>query len=146
MKRFRRVFAVLLAAALVLTMLAACDSTSTEDRVLATLNEVRTQTYGLSPLTRSAEADEYALRTAQFLETALRSDDMGGALVDWAMELAPSTVGGRGYKTSMFLYNPDSVTADKFLNEKVATAEDGMYVGMAEGSVLHLHFMILTVY
>lgn len=147
MKRFRRLLAAALCAALALTMLTACRGTiSTEDRALEMLNNVRTQTYGVSALTRSSEADAYAQQTVDFMETALRTDDLGTILANWAMDLAYSSVDGRGYKTSMFLYKPDSVTEEKFFDQEVAKVQDAAYVGMASGSLLKLKFMIITVY
>lgn len=147
MKRFRRLAAVAVAAALILTMLTACTGgMSPEDRALEALNNVRTQTYGVGALTRNSEADAYAQQTVDFMETMLRTEDAGTVLATWAMNLAYSSVNGRGYKTSMFLYKPDEVTEEKFFEQEVAKTPDAVYVGMASGSLLKLKFMIITIY
>ena len=147
MKKIRRCIAVMLAAALALAVLSGCITFQPpEDRALEMLNNVRTQNYGLQPLTRNAEADSYAQQTVDFMETMLYTEELGTVLANWSMNLACSSVEGRGYKTSMFVYNPNRITEDKFFDQEVATNGDAAYVGMACGSLLKLKFMIITIY
>ena len=73
MKCIKKLVALTLAAVLVLAMLTACGGTDPEAHVLEVhvlevLNQLRTETYNQSALTRSSEADTNAQNAAAVLK------------------------------------------------------------------------------
>ena len=68
MKMFKKIMAVALAAVMMLAMMTACGGTDPEAHVLEVLNQLRTETYSQSALTRSSEADTNAQNAGAVLK------------------------------------------------------------------------------
>lgn len=132
MKKFKRLIAVILSAVLVLTMLTACDGTgsSTQDKVLAALNEARAQ-HGVGAVTMSEEANSIAKNTATELERLIYSGNYAQDVDKLAVQLVSSSAEGKGYKDFTLIEDADAVTAARFINESVASNGNATIAGVA---------------
>lgn len=151
MKMFKRFAAAMLAAVMVLIMLTACDGVaSTQDKVLANLNEARAQN-GVAALEWSEEANaharNYAREYEKLVSTALNnSGHLDSELDRMVTELVYSTADGKNYKTMMFLEDPDMATVMDLVDEKVAKEADATVVGMASYNLYNQKTMVIIVY
>ena len=147
MKMFKKIMAAALAAVMVLAMLTACGGTDPEAHVLEVLNQLRTETYSQSALTRSSEADTNAQNAAAVLKNYYEGSATKDELWNSTMQMQQTLAEGCTYKGQMIFRDPDSVTKDSFDNYKSTVSRiDSQYVGAATFSACGWTYTIVVVY
>lgn len=147
MKMFKKIMAAALAAVMVLAMLTACGGTDPEAHVLEVLNQLRTETYSQSALTRSSEADTNAQNAAAVLKNYYEGSATKDELWDSTMQMQQTLAEGCTYKGQMIFRDPDSVTKESFDNYKsTVSRSDSQYVGAATFSACGWTYTIVVVY
>lgn len=147
MKMFKKIMAAALAAVMVLAMLTACGGTDPEAHVLEVLNQLRTETYSQSALTRSSEADTNAQNAAAVLKNYYEGSATKDELWDNTMQMQQTLAEGCTYKGQMIFRDPNSVTKESFDNYKsTVSRSDSQYVGAATFSACGWTYTIIVVY
>ena len=152
MKCIKKLVALTLAAVLVLAMLTACGGTDPEAHVLEVhvlevLNQLRTETYNQSALTRSSEADTNAQNAAAGLKNYYEGSATKDELWNSTMQMQQKLAEGCTYKGQMIFRDPDSVTKESFDNYKSTVSRiDSQYVGAATFSACGWTYTIVVVY
>ena len=147
MKMFKKIMAAALAAVMVLAMLTACGGTDPEAHVLEVLNQLRTETYSQSALTRSSEADTSAQNAAAVLKNYYEGSATKDELWDSTMQMQQTLAEGCTYKGQMIFRDPNSVTKESFDNYKsTVSRSDSQYVGAATFSACGWTYTIVVVY
>ena len=147
MKMFKKIMAAALAAVMVLAMLTACGGTDPEAHVLEVLNQLRTETYSQSALTRSSEADTNAQNAAVVLKNYYEGSATKDELWDSTMQMQQTLAEGCTYKGQMIFRDPNSVTKESFDNYKsTVSRSDSQYVGAATFSACGWTYTIVVVY
>lgn len=147
MKMFKKIMAAALAAVMVLAMLTACGGTDPEAHVLEVLNQLRTETYSQSALTRSSEADTNAQNAAAVLKNYYEGSATKDELWDSTMQMQQTLAEGCTYKGQMIFRDPNSVTKESFDNYKsTVSRSDSQYVGAATFSACGWTYTIIVVY
>ena len=147
MKCIKKLVALTLAAVLVLAMLTACGGTDPEAHVLEVLNQLRTETYNQSALTRSSEADTNAQNAAAVLKNYYEGSATKDELWNSTMQMQQTLAEGCTYKGQMIFRDPDSVTKESFDNYKSTVRRiDSQYVGAATFSACGWTYTIVVVY
>ena len=152
MKFIKKLVALTLAAVLVLAMLTACGGTDPEAHVLEVhvlevLNQLRTETYNQSALTRSSEADTNAQNAAAVLKNYYEGSATKDELWNSTMQMQQTLAEGCTYKGQMIFRDPDSVTKESFDNYKSTVSRiDSQYVGAATFSACGWTYTIVVVY
>lgn len=147
MKMFKKIMAAALAAVMVLAMLTACGGTDPEAHVLEVLNQLRTETYSQSALTRSSEADTNAQNAAAVLKNYYEGSATKDELWNSTMQMQQTLAEGCTYKGQMIFRDPDSVTKESFDNYKSTVSRiDSQYVGAATFSACGWTYTIVVVY
>ena len=152
MKCIKKLVALTLAAVLVLAMLTACGGTDPEAHVLEVhvlevLNQLRTETYNQSALTRSSEADTNAQNAAAVLKNYYEGSATKDELWNSTMQMQQILAEGCTYKGQMIFRDPDSVTKESFDNYKSTVSRiDSQYVGAATFSACGWTYTIVVVY
>ncbi len=147
MKMFKKIMAAALAAVMVLAMLTACGGTDPEAHVLEVLNQLRTETYNQSALTRSSEADTNAQNAAAVLKNYYEGSATKDELWNSTMQMQQTLAEGCTYKGQMIFRDPDSVTKESFDNYKSTVSRiDSQYVGAATFSACGWTYTIVVVY
>ena len=152
MKCIKKLVALTLAAVLALTMLTACGGTDPEAHVLEVhvlevLNQLRTETYNQSALTRSSEADTNAQNAAAVLKNYYEGSAAKDELWNSTMQMQQTLAEGCTYKGQMIFRDPDSVTKESFDNYKSTVSRiDSQYVGAATFSACGWTYTIVVVY
>lgn len=147
MKLFKKIMAAALAAVMVLAMLTACGGTDPEAHVLEVLNQLRTETYNQSALTRSSEADTNAQNAAAVLKNYYEGSATKDELWNSTMQMQQTLAEGCTYKGQMIFRDPDSVTKESFDNYKSTVSRiDSQYVGAATFSACGWTYTIVVVY
>ena len=152
MKCIKKLVALTLAAVLVLAMLTACGGTDPEAHVLEVhvlevLNQLRTETYNQSALTRSSEADTNAQNAAAVLKNYYEGSATKDELWNSTMQMQQTLAEGWTYKGQMIFRDPDSVTKESFDNYKSTVSRiDSQYVGAATFSACGWTYTIVVVY
>ena len=147
MKMFKKIMAAALAAVMVLAMLTACGGTDPEAHVLEVLNQLRTETYSQSALTRSSEADTNAQNAAAVLKNYYEGSATKEELWNSTMQMQQTLAEGCTYKGQMIFRDPDSVTKESFDNYKSTVSKsDSQYVGAATFSACGWTYTIVVVY
>lgn len=147
MKMFKKIMAAALAAVMVLAMLTACGGTDPEAHVLEVLNQLRTETYSQSALTRSSEADTNAQNAAAVLKNYYEGSATKDELWDSTMQMQQTLAEGCTYKGQMIFRDPNSVTKESFDNYKsTVSRSDSQYVGAATFSACGWTYTIVVVY
>ena len=147
MKLFKKIMAAALAAVMVLAMLTACGGADPEAHVLEVLNQLRTETYSQSALTRSSEADTNAQNAAAVLKNYYEGSATKDELWDSTMQMQQTLAEGCTYKGQMIFRDPDSVTKESFDNYKsTVSRSDSQYVGAATFSACGWTYTIVVVY
>ena len=147
MKLFKKIMAAALAAVMVLAMLTACGGTDPEAHVLEVLNQLRTETYSQSALTRSSEADTNAQNAAAVLKNYYEGSATKDELWDSTMQMQQTLAEGCTYKGQMIFRDPNSVTKESFDNYKsTVSRSDSQYVGAATFSACGWTYTIIVVY
>ena len=152
MKCIKKLVALTLAAVLVLAMLTACGGTDPEAHVLEAhvlevLNQLRTETYNQSALTRSSEADTNAQNAAAVLKNYYEGSATKDELWNSTMQMQQTLAEGCTYKGQMIFRDPDSVTKESFDNHKSTVSRiDSQYVGAATFSACGWTYTIVVVY
>ena len=152
MKCIKKLVALTLAAVLVLAMLTACGGTDPEAHVLEVhvlevLNQLRTETYNQSALTRSSEADTNAQNAAAVLKNYYEGSATKDELWNSTMQMQQTLAEGCTYKGQMIFRDPDSVTKESFDNYKSTVSRiDSQYVGAATFSACGWTYSIVVVY
>lgn len=147
MKMFKKIMAAALAAVMVLAMLTACGGTDPEAHVLEVLNQLRTETYNQSALTRSSEADTNAQNAAAVLKNYYEGSATKDELWNSTMQMQQTLAEGCTYKGQMIFRDPDSVTKESFDNYKSTVSRiDSQYVGAATFSACGWTYTIIVVY
>ena len=152
MKCIKKLVALTLAAVLVLAMLTACGGTDPEAHVLEVhvlevLNQLRTETYNQSALTRSSEADTNAQTAAAVLKNYYEGSATKDELWNSTMQMQQTLAEGCTYKGQMIFRDPDSVTKESFDNYKSTVSRiDSQYVGAATFSACGWTYTIVVVY
>ena len=148
----KKLVALTLAAVLVLAMLTACGGTDPEAHVLEVhvlevLNQLRTETYNQSALTRSSEADTNAQNAAAVLKNYYVGSATKDELWNSTMQMQQTLAEGCTYKGQMIFRDPDSVTKESFDNYKSTVSRiDSQYVGAATFSACGWTYTIVVVY
>jgi len=147
MKMFKKIMAVALAAVMMLAMMTACGGTDPEAHVLEVLNQLRTETYSQSALTRSSEADTSAQNAAAVLKNYYEGSATKDELWDSTMQMQQTLAEGCTYKGQMIFRDPNSVTKESFDNYKsTVSRSDSQYVGAATFSACGWTYTIVVVY
>ena len=152
MKCIKKLVALTLAAVLVLAMLTACGGTDPEAHVLEVhvlevLNQLRTETYNQSALTRSSEADTNAQNAAAVLKNYYEGSATKDELWNSTMQMQQTLAEGCTYKGQMIFRDPDSVTKESFDNYiSTVSRIDSQYVGAATFSACGWTYTIVVVY
>lgn len=147
MKMFKKIMAAALAAVMVLAMLTACGGTDPEAHVLEVLNQLRTETYSQSALTRSSEADTNAQNAAAVLKNYYEGSATKDELWDSTMQMQQTLAEGCTYKGQIIFRDPNSVTKESFDNYKsTVSRSDSQYVGAATFSACGWTYTIVVVY
>ena len=147
MKMFKKIMAVALAAVMMLAMMTACGGTDPEVHVLEVLNQLRTETYSQSALTRSSEADTNAQNAAAVLKNYYEGSATKEALWNSTMQMQQTLAEGCTYKGQMIFRDPNSVTKESFDNYKsTVSRSDSQYVGAATFSACGWTYTIVVVY
>ena len=147
MKMFKKIMAVALAAVMMLAMMTACGGTDPEAHVLEVLNQLRTETYSQSALTRSSEADTNAQNAAAVLKNYSEGSATKEELWNSTMQMQQTLAEGCTYKGQMIFRDPDSVTKESFDNYKSTVSKsDSQYVGAATFSACGWTYTIVVVY
>ena len=147
MKMFKKIMAVALAAVMMLAMMTACGGTDPEAHVLEVLNQLRTETYSQSALTRSSEADTSAQNAAAVLKNYYEGSATKEELWNSTMQMQQTLAEGCTYKGQMIFRDPDSVTKESFDNYKsTVSRSDSQYVGAATFSACGWTYTIVVVY
>ena len=147
MKMFKKIMAAALAAVMVLAMLTACGGTDPEAHVLEVLNQLRTETYSQSALTRSSEADTNAQNAAAVLKNYYEGSATKDELWDSTMQMQQTMAEGCTYKGQMIFRDPNSVTKESFDNYRsTVSRSDSQYVGAATFSACGWTYTIVVVY
>ena len=147
MKMFKKIMAVALAAVMMLAMMTACGGTDPEAHVLEVLNQLRTETYSQSALTRSSEADTNAQNAAAVLKNYYEGSATKEELWNSTMQMQQTLAEGCTYKGQMIFRDPDSVTKESFDNYKSTVSKiDSQYVGAATFSACGWTYTIVVVY
>ena len=147
MKMFKKIMAVALAAVMMLAMMTACGGTDPEAHVLEVLNQLRTETYSQSALTRSSEADTNAQNAAAVLKNYYEGSATKDELWDSTMQMQQTLAEGCTYKGQMIFRDPNSVTKESFDNYKsTVSRSDSQYVGAATFSACGWTYTIVVVY
>lgn len=152
MKCIKKLVALTLAAVLALAMLTACGGTDPEAHVLEVhvlevLNQLRTETYNQSALTRSSEADTNAQNAAAVLKNYYEGSATKDELWNSTMQMQQTLAEGCTYKGQMIFRDPDSVTKESFDNYKSTVSRiDSQYVGAATFSACGWTYTIVVVY
>ena len=147
MKMFKKIMAAALAAVMVLAMLTACGGTDPEAHVLEVLNQLRTETYNQSALTRSSEADTNAQNAAAVLKNYYEGSAKKDELWNSTMQMQQTMAEGCTYKGQMIFRDPDSVTEESFDNYRsTVSRSDSQYVGAATFSACGWTYTIVVVY
>ena len=147
MKMFKQIMEAALAAVMVLAMLTACGGTDPEAHVLEVLNQLRTETYSQSALTRSSEADTNAQNAAAVLKNYYEGSATKDELWDSTMQMQQTLAEGCTYKGQMIFRDPNSVTKESFDNYKsTVSRSDSQYVGAATFSACGWTYTIIVVY
>ena len=152
MKCIKKLVALTLAAVLVLAMLTACGGTDPEAHVLEVhvlevLNQLRTETYNQSALTRSSEADTNAQNAAAVLKNYYEGSATKDELWNSTMQMQQTLAEGCTYKGQMIFRDPDSVSSDSFDNYiSTVSRIDSQYVGAATFSACGGTYTIVVVY
>ena len=147
MKMFKKIMAVALAAVMMLAMMTACGGTDPEAHVLEVLNQLRTETYSQSALTRSSEADTSAQNAAAVLKNYYEGSATKDELWDSTMQMQQTLAEGCTYKGQMIFRDPDSVTKESFDNyQSTVSRIDSQYVGAATFSACGWTYTIVVVY
>ena len=147
MKMFKKIMAAALAAVMVLAMLTACGGTDPEAHVLEVLNQLRTETYNQSALTRSSEADTIAQNAAAVLKNYYEGSATKDELWDSTMQMQQTLAEGCTYKGQIIFRDPNSVTKESFDNYKsTVSRSDSQYVGAATFSACGWTYTIVVVY
>ena len=147
MKMFKKIMAVALAAVRMLAMMTACGGTDPEAHVLEVLNQLRTETYSQSALTRSNEADTNAQNAAAVLKNYYEGSATKEELWNSTMQMQQTLAEGCTYKGQMIFRDPDSVTKESFDNYKSTVSRiDSQYVGAATFSACGWTYTIVVVY
>ena len=147
MKMFKKIMAAALAAVMVLAMLTACGGTDPEAHVLEVLNQLRTETYNQSALTRSSEADTNAQNAAAVLKNYYEGSATKDELWNSTMQMQQTLAEGCTYKGQMIFRDPDSVTKESFDNYTSTVSRiDSQYVGAATFSACGWTYTIVVVY
>ena len=152
MKCIKKLVALTLAAVLVLAMLTACGGADPEAHVLEVhvlevLNQLRTETYNQSALTRSSEADTNAQNAAAVLKNYYEGSATKDELWNSTMQMQQTLAEGCTYKGQMIFRDPDSVTKESFDNYKSTVSRiDSQYVGAATFSACGWTYTIVVVY
>lgn len=133
-------------------MLTACGGTDPEAHVLEVhvlevLNQLRTETYNQSALTRSSEADTNAQNAAAVLKNYYEGSATKDELWNSTMQMQQTLAEGCTYKGQMIFRDPDSVTKESFDNYKSTVSRiDSQYVGAATFSACGWTYTIVVVY
>ena len=144
---FKKIMAAALAAVMVLAMLTACGGTDPEAHVLEVLNQLRTETYNQSALTRSSEADTIAQNAAAVLKNYYEGSATKDELWNSTVQMQQTMAEGCTYKGQMIFRDPDSVTKESFDNYKSTVSRiDSQYVGAATFSACGWTYTIVVVY
>ena len=144
---FKKIMAVALAAVMMLAMMTACGGTDPEAHVLEVLNQLRTETYSQSALTRSSEADTNAQNAAAVLKNYYEGSATKDELWDSTMQMQQTLAEGCTYKGQMIFRDPNSVTKESFDNYKsTVSRSDSQYVGAATFSACGWTYTIVVVY
>ena len=147
MKMFKKIMAAALAAVMVLAMLTACGGTDPEAHVLEVLNQLRTETYNQSALTRSSEADTHAQNAAAVLKNYYEGSATKDELWNSTVQMQQTMAEGCTYKGQMIFRDPDSVTKESFDNyQSTVSRIDSQYVGAATFSACGWTYTIVVVY
>ena len=147
MKMFKKIMAVALAAVMMLAMMTACGGTDPEAHVLEVLNQLRTETYSQSALTRSSEADTNAQNAAAVLKNYYEGSATKEELWNSTMQMQQTLAEGCTYKGQMIFRDPNSVTKESFDNYKSTVSKsDSQYVGAATFSACGWTYTIVVVY
>lgn len=147
MKMFKKIMAAALAAVMMLAMMTACGGTDPEAHVLEVLNQLRTETYSQSALTRSSEADTNAQNAAAVLKNYYEGSATKEELWNSTMQMQQTMAEGCTYKGQMIFRDPDSVTKESFDNYKSTVSKsDSQYVGAATFSACGWTYTIVVVY
>ena len=147
MKMFKKIMAVALAAVMMLAMMTACGGTDPEAHVLEVLNQLRTETYSQSALTRSSEADTNAQNAAAVLKNYYEGSATKEELWNSTMQMQQTLAEGCTYKGQMIFRDPDSVTKESFDNYRsTVSRSDSQYVGAATFSACGWTYTIVVVY
>ena len=147
MKMFKKIMAVALAAVMMLAMMTACGGTDPEAHVLEVLNQLRTETYSQSALTRSSEADTSAQNAAAVLKNYYEGSATKEELWNSTMQMQQTLAEGCTYKGQMIFRDPNSVTKESFDNYKsTVSRSDSQYVGAATFSACGWTYTIVVVY
>ena len=147
MKMFKKIMAVALAAVMMLAMMTACGGTDPEAHVLEVLNQLRTETYNQSALTRSSEADTIAQNAAAVLKNYYEGSATKEELWNSTMQMQQTLAEGCTYKGQMIFRDPDSVTKESFDNYRsTVSRSDSQYVGAATFSACGWTYTIVVVY
>lgn len=147
MKMFKKIMAVALAAVMMLAMMTACGGTDPEAHVLEVLNQLRTETYSQSALTRSSEADTNAQNAAAVLKNYYEGSATKDELWNSTMQMQQTLAEGCTYKGQMIFRDPDSVTKESFDNYKSTVSKsESQYVGAATFSACGWTYTIVVVY
>lgn len=147
MKMFKKIMAAALAAVMVLAMLTACGGTDPEAHVLEVLNQLRTETYNQSALTRSSEADTNAQNAAAVLKNYYEGSATKDELWNSTMQMQQTLAEGCTYKGQMIFRDPNSVTEESFDNYKsTVSRSESQYVGAATFSACGWTYTIVVVY
>ena len=147
MKMFKKIMAAALAAVMVLAMLTACSGTDPEAHVLEVLNQLRTETYNQSALTRSSEADTIAQNAAAVLKNYYEGSATKDELWNSTVQMQQTMAEGCTYKGQMIFRDPNSVTKESFDNYKsTVSRSDSQYVGAATFSACGWTYTIIVVY
>ena len=147
MKMFKKIMAVALAAVMMLAMMTACGGTDPEAHVLEVLNQLRTETYSQSALTRSSEADTNAQNAAAVLKNYYEGSATKEELWNSTMQMQQTLAEGCTYKGQMIFRDPNSVTKESFDNYKsTVSRSDSQYVGAATFSACGWTYTIVVVY
>ena len=147
MKMFKKIMAVALAAVMMLAMMTACGGTDPEAHVLEVLNQLRTETYSQSALTRSSEADTNAQNAAAVLKNYYEGSATKEELWNSTMQMQQTLAEGCTYKGQMIFRDPNSVTKESFDNYRsTVSRSDSQYVGAATFSACGWTYTIVVVY
>ncbi len=152
MKKFKKLIAVALAAVMVLAMLTGCDAlaggSSREDNALNLLNQARVNTYGLSELYRSEEADAHAKELAAFLQKYYEGNyaNSDAVLNQKVSDLMNTYADGNYFKGLFISPDGDTLSATSFVNKEVATDSSATCAGVASTTAYNHPILVILIY